>query len=131
MKLSIFLFLAACSGSSSNPLFDGGNGGSDLAMSGSSVDFAGLDLFGVDLSGVGGGGSDLATPYPSGPYGNMVGQTFPPLVWEGYVATDGAAVVNTMPCGQPGTPVCFGPYSADAARKSGVRYAMVHLSEFF
>jgi hypothetical protein len=130
MKLGILLFLAACGSSNGNPGVDGSGGGGDLAMPGGGLDFAGLDLAGFDFASSGGGG-DLATAYPAGPYGNMVGQVFPPLVWEGYIATTGAVVVNTMPCGQAGTPVCFGPYSADAARKSGTRYAMIHLSEFF
>jgi hypothetical protein len=118
MKLGILLFLAAC-GSSTNPGGDGGGGGNDLAMSGGGGDLAGLDLACTGL--------DLAIgAYPPAPYGNTVGSNFPPLVWEGYVATDGSFVVNSMP-----TVVPFGPYSADDAHHSSKRYAMVHVSEFF
>lgn len=61
-------------------------------------------------------------PYPSGPYGNVVGATFPNLQWVGYV-DDAADVVATS---EP-----FGPYSMDDARKSGKPYAFVHVSDFY
>src|SRR5262245_44879128 len=61
----------------------------------------------------------MAAGYPPGPYGNAVGDTFPPLKWEGYVATTGAVIVNTLP---------YQNYSIDDARQSGKRYAMVHVS---
>jgi hypothetical protein len=63
-----------------------------------------------------------AAGYPAGPYGNAIGETFPPLKWEGYVATTGAVIVNTLP---------YQNYTMDDARMSGKRYAMVHVSAFF
>src|ERR1700736_6698883 len=48
----------------------------DLATNTPPSDLTGADLAGADLV-VGGA-------YPSGPYGNTVGATIPPLVWEGY-----------------------------------------------
>jgi hypothetical protein len=60
--------------------------------------------------------------YPPGPYGNAIGDTFPPLKWEGYVATTGSVIVNTLP---------FQDYAMDDARQSGKLYAMVHVSAFF
>ena len=67
---------------------------------------------------------DLATAggYPAGPYGATVGSTIAPLVWEGYVDLDGAVVATAEP---------FGPYSMDALRTGGARYAMVHVAEFY
>ena len=114
MRLTtLVLFVAACTSSPSNNMSgDGGGGGGtqDLSL------LAMNDLAGMTPH-------DLASSaYPAGPYGHTVGATFPPLVWEGYVATTGDVVVNTLP---------FGPYSADAVRTSGKRYAMIHISEFF
>ena len=65
--------------------------------------------------------ADLATGYPPGPYGNKVGDTIPPLVWEGYVNDQADAVSTTKP---------YGPYSMDAMRRSGRAYGLVHVSEF-
>jgi hypothetical protein len=129
MRLTtVLLFAAACT----KPVAPNGGSNPDLSLS-----LAGdLAVTPVDLST--GGAADLtmlamndlaALPpdgqfgsYPAGPYGHTVGATFPPLVWEGYVATTGDVVVNTLP---------FGSYSADAMRTSGKRYALVHVSEFF
>jgi hypothetical protein len=83
----------------------------------------------MDLSGgapdMPGGSQDLAMVagmYPPGPYGMGVGSTFPPLVWEGYVADKGDVRVDMRP---------YGPYSMDDVRKSGKAYAMVHVSAFY
>ncbi|MSP59702.1 MAG: hypothetical protein EXR72_05050 [Myxococcales bacterium] len=63
----------------------------------------------------------VAATYPQGPYGNKVGDTLPPLEWEGYVNDAADAIATTKN---------FGPYSMDALRKSGRPYAMLHISEF-
>jgi hypothetical protein len=65
--------------------------------------------------------NDLAA-YPTGPYGNTAGALFPPLAWEGYVDDAGDAIATTKP---------YGPYGADALRRSGRAYALVHLSAFY
>jgi len=83
------------------------------------------DLLGGGSSDLaGGGGGDLSGigAYPGGPYGNKVGDTFPNLQWEGYVASAGDVLVNTLP---------YGNYSMDDARRSGKAYAMVHDSAFY
>jgi hypothetical protein len=114
------LFLLSACGSSPSTTPPDLTGAPPGDLSGVIPDFAGADLFGADLTGVSPG--DLATPYPAGPYGNTVGDTFPQLVWEGYQDPAGDAIATTKP---------FGPYSADDMRRSGKQYALVHLSEFF
>ena len=68
-------------------------------------------------------GSDLAQagPYPPGPYGNREGDRITNLEWIGYVNDAADAVSTTKP---------YVAYSMDAARKSGKRYALIHVSEF-
>ena len=83
---------------------------------------AALDLSSVDQAaahdlGVG----DLATSYPAGPYGNAVGDTIAPLVWEGYADP----LANTLASTEP-----YGAYSMDDLRRSGVPFGVVHVSEF-
>ncbi len=81
------------------------------------------DLLMPGADGPGGGGDmTMVAGYPAGPYGNNVGDTFPPLVWEGYVAAAGDVIVNTR---------TYGPYSMNDARLSGKPYAMVHNSAFY
>lgn len=66
---------------------------------------------------------DLAmAPYPAGPYGANVGNTFPNLAWVGYVNNAGDAVSTTKP---------YGSYSALDLFRSGRPYALVHISEFY
>jgi hypothetical protein len=126
---SVLLF--ACSSGSS----DGSNGAGTDASSGDDTLVASNDSSspGDDTNTPGddtaGGGTDTTTgsdgdpgAYPSGPYGNAVGSTFPNLQWVGYV-DDAADVVATS---EP-----FGPYSMDDVRKSGKPYAFVHVSEFY
>jgi hypothetical protein len=81
-----------------------------------------MDLSGSDGPAAGGDMTIIAAMYPPGPYGNTVGATFPPLVWEGYVADKGDVRVDMRP---------YGPYSMDDVRKSGKAYAMVHVSAFY
>lgn len=105
------------------------NGGDDLSSTSSPMDASSLaasDLAAyfdlrepADLVAV----ADLArTPYPAGPYGNAIGDTIPPLVWEGYVDPKADAVADTKP---------YGSYSMDALRMSGAPYGLVHVSEFY
>ena len=63
-------------------------------------------------------------PYPAGPYGNKVGDTFQNLKWEGYVNVLADAISNTKPYVAS---VDFDTLRRDA--KKG--YALVHVSEFF
>jgi hypothetical protein len=106
-----FLLAAACSDSTTV---------ADLSVSHdlAKADLAGIDLAGIDLAAV-----DLAQPatYPAGPYGNTVGATIPPLVWEGYADPLADALANTKP---------YGAYTMNDLRLSGRRYAVVHVSAF-
>ena len=114
-RLVTLAFLAAACGPT--------NPASDLLLA--FDDLGTADLFGIDLY-----GADIPPPpadlvpnvYPAGPYGNTVGDTFPPLAWEGYVVPAADVIANTKP---------FGAYSADDVRMSGKTYAMIHVSDFF
>ena len=114
MKRSVWMFavlLAAC----------GGNRPSapDLSVA---LDLSSADQGQVhDLSGDVGVAGDLASSYPAGPYGNAVGDTIPPLVWEGYADPLANALASTEP---------YGTYSMDDLRRSGVPFGVVHVSEF-
>lgn len=109
MKLGLALALVAagCVGSVGKPPPDGASPGADLAM-------AAADL----AAGV----PDMATAgYPPGPYGNSVGDTFPPISWVGYYDPDSDAVATSKP---------YAPWSSDQQRLAGRRYALIHVSEF-
>jgi hypothetical protein len=115
--LPILLLAALPSGgcgqsNSTSPDSGGGGGGGGDGPSAASEDLL--------SSGSGDMASSIAG-YPAGPYGDKVGDTFPPLLWEGYVNDAADAISNTKP---------FGTYSMDAVRKSGRTYAMIHVSEF-
>jgi hypothetical protein len=60
--------------------------------------------------------------YPDGPYGTEVGDTFPYLMWQGYVSDNPDAAVATMGA--------FTAYSSDAMRTSGRTVALLHVSDF-
>src|SRR5579859_1653383 len=61
------------------------------------------------------GTSDLTSAsYPAGPYGHNVGDTIPPLVWEGYADPLADAIATSK---------TYGPYSMDDLRRSGRKYA--------
>lgn len=60
--------------------------------------------------------------YPAGPYGNKEGSVIANLQWVGYVNDAADSLADTKP---------LGPYSMDAARRSGRRYALLHVAEFF
>jgi hypothetical protein len=118
MKTTMLLtaaLLAGCGSSPAMPDTDGGGGG------GQDSGQDGPPSILTDLSMNGGTDGPVANNYPAGPYGNKVGDVFPPLVWEGYVDDAADAIANTKP---------YVPYSADAARKSGRAYAMIHVAEF-
>ena len=67
--------------------------------------------------------TDFSTAaYPAGPYGNTIGAVIPPLGWVGYSNPLGDALASTRP---------YAPYSMDALRLSGRRYALVHVAEFY
>ena len=85
---------------------------------------------------VGSGGSQPATggapagtgggsvgPYPAGPYGVAVGNTFPDIQLQGYVNDSAVGIANTKPF--------VALYTMDDLRVSGARYALIHNSEFF
>src|SRR5438132_2420702 len=84
----------------------------DLSMISSLADLAGAAA--RDLR-------QIAGAYPAGPYGNKVGDTFPPLTWEGYADPLADALATTKP---------FGPYTMDNVRLSGRAYAMLHISDY-
>ena len=101
----------------------GGSAGS--ATGGSSGADGGGKAGSAGVAGSGGTGTDggrTCTPYPAGPYGNQVGQTFPNLTWEGYVNDTADAVSTTKP---------FRSYSSTELCTSGRSFALVHLSEYF
>jgi hypothetical protein len=90
------------------------------------ADTTGADVSGVDVGGDGTSG-DTGTdaslgPYPSGPYGKNAGDVIANLQWVGYENDAADALVSTKP---------YGSYSMDAARLSGRRYALLHVSEFY
>lgn len=99
-------------------------GCSDPAQPGNASDLSGSVLVDLsrsspaDLSQTKG---DMAQQYPAGPYGNHVGDTFPPLVWEGYSDPTADAIATSKP---------YGPYTMDDLRRSGSRYAAIHASAF-
>ncbi len=104
------------------------NVASSIDAASCSTDDAGAPVPAVDLSMV--AVADLAAPipdlapapYPTGPYGNAVGDTIPPLVWEGYVDPAADALATTEP---------FGPYSMLALHRSGRAFGIVHVAEFY
>ena len=118
MNRSAWMFaamLAACGGSGTAPHDLSAALDLSLVDSGPNHDLSG-DAGTLDL-----GIADLATPYPAGPYGNNVGDTIAPLVWEGYADPLANALAATEP---------YGAYSMDDLRRSGVPYGVVHVSEF-
>lgn len=70
-----------------------------------------------DGGGIVGGGPP---GYPPGPYGNTEGDIFPPLVWQGYLSTDPAALATTE--------TWTDPYTALDLHTSGASYALIHTS---
>ena len=105
---------------------------SDTLVAGDSTpppDTAGTDATRSDTAGTDTAGTDTATgtdaalgPYPAGPYGGKEGDTVANLQWEGYQDDAADVVASTKP---------YGKYSMDAARRSGRRYALLHVAEFF
>lgn len=77
---------------------------------------------GTEDSQPGGPGGDVSTPYPAGPYGKTVGATVDDYQFTGYVNDAGTALSNTLPQRD---------YSFDDLRKSGARYALIHLSAYY
>jgi len=102
-KLIVFSLLAACDSGSTAPPVDGNPPGGDLSMMAAN-DFT------------------MSNGYPAGPYGPNMGDTIPPLVWEGYVDATGDTVATMKP---------FMPYTMDMLRTMGPRYALVHVAEFY
>ena len=117
MNRSAWMFaalLAACGGKGSTT-HDLSQVDLSLVDAGQAHDLSG-DAAAIDL-----GIADLATAYPAGPYGNNVGDTIAPLVWEGYADPLANALAGTEP---------YGAYSMDDLRRSGVPFGVVHVSEF-
>lgn len=111
------LALAAV-GCSSSPFAADGQAAPDLAAM-ESLDFALASA--VDLAPP--PPPDLAPlPYPPGPYGNAVGATLPPLLWEGFVDEAADAVATTRP---------YVAYSMLNLHRSGRAYGLVHVAEFY
>ncbi len=110
------LALGGCSSEGTSPAGVGGSAGaSGAAGAGGS---AGMATGGS----AGTGAAGTPAMYPPGPYGNQVGDVFPPLTWEGFVNDAAVGKANAQP---------FGAYSSEALMNSGRRLAFVHLSEFF
>jgi hypothetical protein len=86
---------------------------SDAATSKPPADAASADA--ADGAGVG--------PYPPGPYGSKVGSIFPNLELRGYVNDTAVGLANLEPWVEP--------YTLEDLRKSGGRYALVHISAWF
>jgi len=108
MRWALALLAAGCVGSTGNtPRTDGAV--DDLAASAGDFSTGPADL-------------SSASAYPSGPYGNAAGDTFPLLAWEGYVDDHADAIATSKP---------YGPYGSDALRRSGRPYALIHVSEFY
>jgi hypothetical protein len=64
----------------------------------------------------------LPAGYPAGHYGTELGNTFPFLRWEGYVAeAPDAGLVSDGP---------FTDYSSDDMRRSGKTLALLHIADF-
>jgi hypothetical protein len=61
-------------------------------------------------------------PYPSGPYGNKVGDILPNFPLQGYVNTKGDVISNTLPF--------VDSYSMDDVRRTGKPYVLIHVSDF-
>jgi hypothetical protein len=62
-------------------------------------------------------------PYPTGPYGAVVGRFLPNLPLEGYLNNDGVGLSDQRPF--------ITDYSLEKLRESGSGYALVHVSAFF
>jgi hypothetical protein len=105
--LAVLALVAAGCGDDSSP--------SDLAAQ----DLASQDLAGRDLASA----ADLARgpTYPAGPYGNAVGSTIAPLMWEGYDDPAADAIATSKP---------YGTYSMNDLRLSGRKWGIVHVSSF-
>lgn len=69
-----------------------------------------------------GTGGGTVGPYPAGPYGVAVGNTFPNIQLQGYVNDSAVGIANTKPF--------TNLYTMDDLRVSGKRYALIHNSEF-
>lgn len=65
---------------------------------------------------------DLTDVYPPGPYGNEVGDTIAPLIWEGYVNPTAVGLANSRP---------YGPYTMNDLRLSGKKYALLYAADFW
>jgi hypothetical protein len=145
-------WLVACDGSSSATRSDAGpsnvadtgavvdaRGGVRDAQSGGIADTgpgdvveSGLPLDGAlgeppDSSSTKGDGSTIALldagPYPAGPYGNTVGDTLIDLPLQGYLNESGVGLADLQPFVKS--------YSLDELRRTGSRYALIHVSAFF
>ncbi|MEM1031666.1 MAG: hypothetical protein AAF928_00245 [Myxococcota bacterium] len=89
------------------------NGGSSATSSGSNGGAA-TTMAGPTTTTTGGNGG----AYPTGPYGNDVGDTFPLVTLQGYVSTNPSALATT----ETWTPV----YTSADLFASGADYALIH-----
>jgi hypothetical protein len=111
-----------------------GSGGSTGGTDGSSATGGTAGTNGVSGTGGTGGTAGIAgtngasgtggvnTPYPAGPYGKAVGNTIENYQFRGHVNDAGMALSNTLP---------LTDHSLDDVRKSGGKYALIHLSAFY
>ena len=120
---------AGCPGTPTSPAADLTAGAHDSAEA---RDFAvaldgatAMDATVADLTRA--GARDSAAPpvdaagYPAGPYGYQEGQVVAPLAFIGYLAPDPQNLASST----------YAPYSMDALRLGGGRYAMIHISDFY
>jgi hypothetical protein len=117
---------AGTGGSSGSGAGTGGDGGTAGTSGGTGGDggTAGSSAGTGGTAGIGGSGGTggVSTEYPPGPYGKTVGATIENYQFNGYVNDAGTALSNTLPKRD---------YSLDDARKSGARYALIHLAAFY
>ncbi len=113
------------SGSSGSGGSGGGSGGSSGATGGS----AGSSTGGSAGSSSGGsagsgtaGSAGLSAFYPDGPYGSEVGDTIANWEFEGYVNHTAAQVSTATPY--------LSAWTLDDLRKSGKKYAVLHIALF-
>ncbi len=128
MSLAVALATASCSDSTRPVVRGTGPGVGGAGGNGTTTSAAGGAGAGDGMGGAGGeivGGPQFAVcddppaGYPSGPYGNEVGDTLALLDLQGWANTDGEGLANEEP---------FGPFGTEAIRSVGTTHVMLHLA---